>query len=439
MIEFIEFLAWTATRFNPAPLLYYWPSVRRFQHRVRRSGLKEGQNPLLLAVLRHAQSTVPWYRRHYSGLKLDSPTDIDRFETIDRSTLVDHFSEFISERIRHSHYELGTTGGTSGPPLKLLIPKNRFIVEWGTLFELWSQAGYHGQTRGVLRNHRLNNGPVRSRPLTREVLFDNFRLSDDYLGQIYDIIEKRKITFLHAYPSAAYRFASFLEKEKLPLRYLRVILSGSENIYPHYRTLIQERLGLRFYNWYGHAERLVLGGYCRNSDLYHIEPCYGHFELIDTNGRPVTKPGDTGEIVGTTLHNYGMPLIRYRTGDYAVYAGNYCPACRRTVPLLANIQGRWSGERIFRSDGSSITTTALNLHSHVLARIRGMQYEQDRPGQLLIRVVPGDGFGGQTVTELEAFYRDCLGDGAEVTILPAQELKRRANGKFLLLHKGLGN
>jgi len=432
-----EGVAWAVTRILPGPILSLWPPVKNFRHRVRSEtdGLAGVQR--LLSVLRHGLATVPYYRQRYAGQVIKSVEDIKRFAFIDRQIVVDHFEQFISEGLRRSAYELGTTGGTSGAPLKLLIPKNRYIVEWGTMLELWGKAGYRGEVRAVLRNHRLADGKMRSRPLMRELLFDNFRLSDDYLGMIYEIIDKRRIAFLHAYPSAAYRFASFLEKEKLPLRYLRTVLSGSENIYPHYQQLIQGRLGLRFYNWYGHAERLVLGGYCQENDLYHIEPMYGYFELLDEGGAPITKAGEVGEIVGTTLHNYGMPLIRYRTGDYAEYAGDYCPLCHRSLPLLANIRGRWSGERIFCLDGSFITTTALNVHDDVLAKIRGMQYEQDRPGHLRVSVIPGPGFSDRTVSELKGFYLDRLGVGHDLEVLVVRELKRRPNGKFLLLHQGL--
>lgn len=433
MFELREAMAWMATRLMPAPLLYLWPPLRRFRRR-----LTTGEEPSgLLTMLRHAQATVPWYRERYADIAPRSERDLERFAFIDRQTLVDNFDSFVSERVRRSDYTLGTTGGTSGAPLKLLLPKNRYITEWGTMFELWSRAGYRGQIRAVLRNHRLSGADVRSCPLTREVQFDNFRLDDEYLGRVYEIMESRRIAFLHAYPSAAYRFASFVEKEKLPLHHLRVVLSGSENVFPFYRQLLQERLGLRFYTWYGHAERLVLAGQCQGSDLYHVEPMYGHFELIDETGRPVCREGEWGEIVGTGLHNFAMPLIRYRTGDYARYAGDYCPVCRRRVPLLAEIRGRWSGERVYRLDGSFVTTTALNVHDDVLARIRGMQYEQERPGQLTVSVVAGPGFSPRTVTELEDFYRDRLGQGSQVTVAVVTELKRRANGKFMLLHKGL--
>jgi phenylacetate-CoA ligase len=390
-------------------------------------------------MLKHAVRSVPYYRKRYGGLPLQSVDDLQRFDFVDRQILSDGFDEFKSETINPAKYELGTTGGTSGAPLRLLLPRNRYLVEWGAMFALWRKTGYRGQIRAVLRNHRLPKSDLCSRPLTRELQFDNFRLTDDYLGFVYETMEKRRIAFLHAYPSAAYRFASFVEREKLPLNHLKVILSGSENVYPHYRQLITDRLGIRFYSWYGHSERLVLAGQCQGSDYYHVEPRYGWFELVDKNGCPVREIGQEGEIVGTTLNNFGMPLIRYRTGDHAVLAGDYCPVCRRKVTLLRDIRGRWSGERIFRLDKSFVTTTALNVHDEVLVQLRGVQFEQHRPGHLLVRIVPGPGFSRETVTKLTTFYADRLGVGSQVEVEVGSALKRRENGKFLLLHRGISN
>lgn len=436
MSSLVEKASWMATRLNPAPLLYYWPPALQVRRRVERSGPVDTA-PLLTAMLRHAVQSVPYYRERYAGISLKSPDDLKRFGFLDRRLLADSFDEFKSERVRSEDYELAATGGTSGAPLSLLMPRNRYVMEWGTMFALWRRTGYRGQIRAVLRNHHLPGSDFCSRPLTRELQFDNFRLTDSYLGLIYETMEKRKIAYLHAYPSAAYHFASFVERENLPLRHLKVVLSGSENIYPHYRRLITDKLGLRFYSWYGHSEKLVLAGQCQGSDLYHVEPHYGWFELIDEAGNPVWEIGRMGEIVGTTLHNPGMPLIRYRTGDFAVLAGHSCPHCHRQVTLIRDIRGRWSGDRIFRLDGSFVTTTALNVHDDILALLRGQQYEQHRPGHLLVRVIPGPGFSDAAVSRLKAFYADRLGAGSDVEIETATTLKRKGNGKFLLLYRGI--
>ena len=269
--------------------------------------------------------------------------------------------------------------------------------------------------------------------MTREVIFDGFRLDDDHFREIHGTIRRMGIRFVHCYPSTAYEFAASMERQGLDPGGITAFLSGSENVFPYQRQLIQERLGIRFYNWYGHSEKLVLAGYCRGTDLYHVEPTYGFFELVDDEGRVVTEPGGAGEIVGTSFHNPGMPLLRYRTGDRAVLAGDHCPACGRRVPLLGEIRGRWSGDRIYHADGTFVTTTALNLHSDLYSVLHGFQYVQEAPGELTVLVVPSPAFTGDHERALLAHFTGRLKPGTRVGIRKVERLLRKPNGKFVHL------
>jgi len=51
-------------------------------------------------------------------------------------------------------------------------------------------------------------------------------------------------------------------------------------------------------------------------------------------------PGQEGWIVGTGLHNFAQPLLRYNTRDRAVAGGNRVYSCGRTMPTVERIIGR---------------------------------------------------------------------------------------------------
>ena len=57
-------------------------------------------------------------------------------------------------------------------------------------------------------------------------------------------------------------------------------------------------------------------------------------EIVAADGRP-SRPGDSGRIVATPLHNGAMPLIRLDTGLVGE-VGPPCP-CGRGLPVLARI------------------------------------------------------------------------------------------------------
>lgn len=398
-------------------------------HLARTAASYDNTGDLLRAV-RHAIETVPYYRTRYRDLDVGSVEEfVGEIGFIDRDIVAADMDSFISTHVDRSTYDLCTTGGTSGRPLRLLAPKNRYVVELATMHTLWGRAGFAFEARAVTRNKRLPSScEYVVNPITREVIFDGFRLDPQSLARVLVVIQREGIRFIHAYPSTAYELARQMQRQGWPAQGM-TFLSGSENVFPYQRKLIVNELGARFYNWYGHTEKLVLAGHCEHTTDYHVEPTYGFFELVDDTGRPITTPGVTGEIVGTSLHNPGMPLLRYRTGDRAEYVGDHCVACGRRVPVFRDVAGRWNGEKIFITDDRYVTTTALNLHDELLSVLHGLQYVQEKVGDVTVLVVKSPQFTRRHDEALRAHYRDKLGGLQHLEIRYVDTLQRHRNGK----------
>jgi len=408
--------------------------MKKYREFLKDNNEKYDNSQRLLDMVNYAISHIPYYQNLYK----ERISSVDEFQEkigfINKEMIMDNHEQFILPNLNSSNYDIVTTGGTSKKPLQMVTPKDRYIFEFSTLFQLWANTGFRNQTRAVIRNHRLpSDKDWAINPVLNELIFDGFRLTPDYYEVIYNTIRKKQIRYIHCYPSTAYEFGKFLYYNKKDTSFIRAFLSGSENIFDSYKTMIRDNLGIPFYNWYGHSEKLVLGGYCRGSENYHIEPTYGCFELIDEDGIPVTETGKTGEIVGTTLNNRFMPLLRYRTGDFAEFAGDFCPHCRRHLPLIKNIRGRWSGERVYHHDMSFVTTTALNLHDELYQVIDGIQYVQDEPGRLKILIIKSPVYTETHQNKILNHFRSTMNPGSEIEIEYVDQLIRQPNGKFLLL------
>jgi phenylacetate-CoA ligase len=105
----------------------------------------------------------------------------------------------------------------------------------------------------------------------------------------------------------------------------------------------------------------------------------------------VAVPGtpDRFEIVGTALHNWGFPLLRYRTGDQVGPASpEPCP-CGRSFPRLGIVDGRVE-DMVLSADGRPVPLPASVVDD--LTGLREAQLVQHRPGVFEVRVVPGAGF-----------------------------------------------
>lgn len=382
------------------------------------------QREKLNAIFKIASKT-PFY--HYLGVSSDN---IAELPFIDKETVLASSNEIL---ITKAGADYVATGGTSGKPLGFFINKSRKGFEWFWITNNWSKVGFTlSDYRAVLRNHKLQGKKVAVDPLLKEYQFDNFSLTPDYLDFIIDHINSRRIKYLHAYPSAAYIFASHLYKTGKKTT-IKNFLCGSENILPYQKKLIQETLNLRMYTWYGHSEKLILAGENTNCGNYHSNPFYGYTELIDENDKPVNIPGLTGELTGTGFINTKMPFIRYRTGDYAEFAGIVCPQCGHIGVTFKNIKGRWHGDRIYKSDDSIITTTALNLHNDIYNYIQNVQYYQTEKGKLTVRVVPEKTFTPEVKGKLFNELMVKVGNGLAIDIIEVDKVEFSVNNKFQLL------
>ena len=131
---------------------------------------------------------------------------------------------------------------------------------------------------------------------------------------------------------------------------LRVGVFGAEPWTEEMRQEIETKLGIDALNIYGLSE--VMGPGVAQECLeakcgMHIFEDHFLPEIIDpATGRPLA-PGETGELVLTTLTKEGIPLLRYRTRDITTL--DYIPCiCGRTHVRMGRIIGRSDDMLIIR-------------------------------------------------------------------------------------------
>lgn len=382
----------------------------------------------LINIVNYSIEHVPYYGNYK---KISSLKEFQEFGFIDKNVVANNFALLRSVDLHPRQYDLVTTGGSTGLPLRMLQPKSRYILEMATLHWVWKRVGYDHHARAVLRNHRLNENQIyRINPITKEFLFDGFRVSDDYYQEVYRTIKKYNIQYIHAYPSNAYSFAKFIDNNELDSSFIKAFVSSSENVFDYQRELIERKLNIDFLTFYGHSEKLILAWYCKFCEAYHVESTYGFFELINDNGEVIDEIGRSGQIVGTTLHNFGMPLIRYKTDDYAELAGFRCERENRNVLSIKKIRGRRSGSYIYAGDGTKTTATALNLHDELYLYIDGIQYLQEKKGELQVLIVKGKRFNTSVHYKLRKHYKERL-KNTQIVIKYVDTLIKLPNGKFM--------
>lgn len=386
----------------------------------------------LVEMVNFAILHVKYYRDRYGDLQIHNIKEFEeKMGFIDKDEVMAHWDDFLVDNIDWSKCITGTTGGTSGKPLKLVLPKNRYIHSLVYWHKQLKWFGWNYDARAVIRNHKLSpNRQYIINPITKEFIFDAFRMSPEYAKEVWNVMKKNRIKFLHAYPSSAFQFLKYCYKQNLDLKFLQVCILTSEGITPEQRQFIQHTLGLKICASYGHSEKLIQAVNAPDRDSLIIEEGYGYCEIIDKEKQVIRDEGITGELVGTTFFNRYMPLIRYRTGDYSEYIhpkNTKYDSSRE----LNGVKGRWDKNLIYKADGTTTSITALNMHSDLYEKIDGLQYIQPAKGELTVLIVKGEGYTSETENEFYEYFQKTLGKEMQFHIQYVDKLIFQANGKFL--------
>lgn len=139
---------------------------------------------------------------------------------------------------------------------------------------------------------------------------------------------------------------SGMDASALPLR---IGIFGAEPWTPALRKKIEDGLKIAAYDIYGLSEIIGPGVSvsCQYQDGLHISEDHFVPEIINPQTLEPMSPGETGELVFTTLTKEAMPLLRYRTRDLSSLNYATCD-CGRTNVRMSKIYGRSDDMLIIR-------------------------------------------------------------------------------------------
>jgi phenylacetate-coenzyme A ligase PaaK-like adenylate-forming protein len=179
--------------------------------------------------------------------------------------------------------------------------------------------------------------------------------AEEVIGEI----AARRISSMVGLPGQVLALVRNPAASLLPPGRIRSVLLSADYVPDAVVREIGRVWGSQVFNHYGMTEMGLGGGVdCRALNGYHLREADLLFEIVDlVDGRPLPD-GEPGEVVFTTLTRRGMPLIRYRTGDLAVFLPEPCP-CGSVLRRLGHVRGRLSG-RIRIGDGLWLDSADLD-------------------------------------------------------------------------------
>lgn len=386
----------------------------------------------LVEMANYAIEHVPYYRNRYKGKKITSIADFQNtFGFIDKDEVVAHFDEFISDEVDKIPHVLLSTSGTSGKPLKLMMNADRYVTEMAFNTRILERAGWDYGVRASIRKKQLPKGKdFVVNPATKELIFDGYRTDKEYLAKMLRSMRRLGCATLYGFPSNISQILHCMKDYGLDTSFIRRVILTSEAVLPSHYEFIEDEMGMKVITFYGHTEKLILIEQV-DRNTFTIEPGYGFAEIIGEDGHPVASAGDEGELVGSTFYNRAMPLLRYRTGDYATFTGKTVEVDSIAKPTVGRISGRREKSIIYRIDGSYTTANAFEIHDERRMSFEAIQYLQERRGYLIVLVVKGSGYNPEDEAFMLRHYGHAMLGEEYVEIRYVDRLIAQPNGKTL--------
>jgi len=396
------------------------------------------QNSRLREIISHAYSTTAYYREvmDANGIKPDdirSQDDLYKMPVLTKRLIKKNFTRMISRSFKKSELVHGHTSGTTGTPLNVLWDKNTCVYTNAVDWRQKSWAGIQYGDRLALLLGRVVVPPAQHAPpfwrmdyMHNQLWMSAFHMSRQNIGHYLDKLRKFKPVAIEGYPSTVYLLAKFLNDsgDKFPVK---AVLTSSETLYPLQKEMIEKVFECRVFDFYGMAERVLFATECEAHTGLHLNFEYGLTEILDEADKQVEN-GKKGFVVSTSLQNFGMPLIRYKTSDISALSQDPCE-CGRHMPLLERITTK-AEDIIICPDGRLVSPSVLTHPFKPIKNIEESQIVQEDINHLTINLVKKEGFQNKDVERLRHGLKHRLGDGMEIKIEFVDKIERTASGKF---------
>jgi len=384
-----------------------WKKMRQNDH-LTEDELKSIQDAKLQKLVRHCYETVPYYTHLFDslGIKPDqirTKEDLKVLPVLTKQIIRDHYNDFLSTAIDSKRLKQKSTGGSTGTPLKFCTDTKEWSTWKASTLRAW---GWYGLNIGD-KIFSLGGSSINRRDqlfsfkgLYDSIIMRNFKyssadVSDECMQHHYEAMMKLKPAAIRGYGSALYILARYIEKKKLPVCPIRVVLTTGEVLVPEYRRKLQEVFQAPVYDAYGAADGGILSHECTKHEGLHIteESCI--IEITDNNGIPLPD-GEIGQVCTTDLDNYAFPFVRYMVGDMAYLKKEKC-SCGRNSHLIGEVLGR-NGRLVYNKQGVPISPTMLPMmlypqmdyhkaeNQKLYYKIDKFQIRQDSVGDILILI-----------------------------------------------------
>lgn len=388
------------------------------------------------SLLKFSYEHVPYYRARWAAAgihwqDIKSIEDFARLPLLTKDDIRNNYDGLVAGPFKGQNYRK-KTGGSTGQPLAFEYTQESNQRRQAVMMRDYAWAGARPARRtayvwgadiGKLPLATRIKSALHNRLLRRKML-NSFVLSDSNIDKYLDEIDRYRPDVLVGYVSPLHLLARHRLKQGGSHWQPQTIVTGAEGLLEFQRRDLELAFGCKVFNTYGCREFMSIAAECPEHKGLHINMDHLVVELLDPND----QPAQSGQVVITDLHNYGMPFIRYVNGDLATGLAGTC-TCGRQLPRLASVEGR-KLDVIRTQDGRML---AGEFFPHLMKDIPGVekfQVVQTNLRKLAINIVRDVSFNAESMKFLDIEIRKVLGGGIDIQYKFVSSIPLTSSGKL---------
>lgn len=424
--------------------IYYGSVYREWREKLSewrswsRSSIEEWEKQSLLRIIDVAAKHVPFYRhgwKEVSWKNVRSIADLQLLPVLEKQSIRRNEHAFIADNRNPKSLWIEKTSGTTGTSLKIYWPME-MVQKWWAFGEVMvrNSAGV-GQNipRAMMGGRPIVRGDTICAPYWRfnrrwgQLYFSSYHISKKTAPEYVAALKKYGSEWMTGYGSAIAALAESAIETGIAPHPLRTVIVSGDTLLEGMRHSIEHSFQCKCFDSYSQCEGVSMAMECIYGRM-HVIPMVGVMEILREDDTPC-KRGEVGEIVATGLLNDAMPLIRYRSGDYAAWSMEQNCACGNPNPIITQLEGRVD-DYLITSDGRKIgrLSTAMKRSP----TIHSAQIVQDIPGHAFLLVRPGAGYSSSDAEAVRDDIRERIGTfSLEVREVP--EIPKTPRGKTVLV------
>ncbi|WP_136481130.1 phenylacetate--CoA ligase family protein [Cognatitamlana onchidii] len=369
--------------------------------------------------MRHAIETTAFYK----NLKINAV--LEDFPVVNKNILRLESEKLISKNFRNKKKYSVTTSGSTGTPLTVIQDKNKRLRNMADLIYFSNLAHYKIGFK-LLFLRRWSDDLKKSKLLSwmqNISAIDVLNLDNQRASKIINNLSKDKSNKVWlGYASGFEVMCRCIKDMNAKPIHAKVqsVIAVAEALTPFTKKSMQYYFNAPVVSRYSNMENGILAQQLPyKGEDFVINWASYHFEILQLDKDVPVKPGESGRIVLTDLFNFGMPIIRYDTGDVGCMDHSVSP------PVFKHIEGRKS-DLIFNTKGIIVPSMIIASVEDFRGIIQAQLIQEDKMSYTL-KLNCDEVFKQETELILE--FKNYLGDDALINIEYVDEIPLLNSGK----------